>query len=251
MSAVALATLIRERQPCVVLTGAGVSTESGIPDFRGPNGIWKQIKPIHFREFLSSPELRQEAWRRRFSNADGWVGAKPNAGHLAVAQLVQMSKVASVITQNVDNLHQESGVPAERVIELHGNSTYAKCLDCQVRVELVELETEFKTTGNVSPCKRCGGVIKTATISFGQGMPAREMQQAEEAAMQCDLMLVLGSSLTVFPAADIPIHAKQNGAALAIVNAEPTPLDRYADLVIQAGIGAVMSAVVAALTRSG
>jgi NAD-dependent deacetylase len=242
-----LTSLLNDARSAVVFTGAGISTESGIPDFRGPNGIWKQIKPIHFREFLSSPELRQEAWRRRFSNADGWVGAKPNAGHLAVAQLVQLGKVASVITQNVDNLHQESGVPAERMIELHGNSTYAKCLDCQVRIELVELEAEFKASGNVGPCKRCGGVIKTATISFGQGMPAREMQQAEAAAIQCDLMLVLGSSLTVFPAADIPIHAKQSGAALAIVNAEATPLDGYADLVVQAGIGAVMTAVVDAV----
>lgn len=238
------ASLLSQSRRAVVFTGAGISTESGIPDFRGPSGIWKQIKPIHFREFIGSAEVRQEAWRRRFSNADGWVGAKPNAGHLAVAELVRRGKVASVITQNVDNLHQESGVPVEQVIELHGNSTYAKCLQCQVRVELVDLESEFKSTGTIAPCKRCGGIIKTATISFGQGMPAREMQRAEEAALQCDLMIVLGSSLTVFPAADIPINAKQNDATLVIVNAEPTPLDQYADLVIQARIGAVMAEVV-------
>jgi NAD-dependent deacetylase len=243
-----LAALLRASRYPVVFTGAGISTESGIPDFRGPNGIWKQIKPIHFREFISSPELRREAWRRRFSNADGWVGAQPNAGHLAVAELVRQHRVRSVITQNVDNLHQNSGVPADQVIELHGNSTYAHCLDCRVRVELTDLEAEFKATGDVGPCKRCGGIIKSATISFGQGMPAREVQRAETEATACDLMLVLGSSLSVFPAADIPVLAKHNGAQLVIINAEPTPMDHMADLVMRNGVGATMSGVVAKLT---
>jgi NAD-dependent deacetylase len=139
-------------------------------------------------------------------------------------------------------LHQDSGVPSEQVIELHGNSTYARCLDCRVRVELTDLEAEFKATGNVGPCKRCGGIIKTATISFGQGMPALEMQRAQSAATSCDLMLVLGSSLSVFPAADIPVHAKRSGAQLVIVNAEPTEMDRLADLVIQARIGDTLTA---------
>ena len=244
-----LTALLRASTRAVVFTGAGISTESGIPDFRGPTGVWTRIKPINFREFIASPAMRQEAWRRRFSNEDGWVGAKPNAGHAAVAQLVRQGKVASVITQNVDNLHQDSGVPAEQVIELHGNATYARCLDCRVRIELKDLEDEFRATSTIGPCKRCGGIVKTATISFGQGMPALEMQRAEAAALQCDLMLVLGSSLSVFPAADIPVRAQDHGAQLVIINAEATPMDHLAQLVIHAGIGATLSAAVEQLSQ--
>lgn len=239
-----LTALLSASKRGVVFTGAGISTESGIPDFRGPTGVWTRIKPIYFQEFIASPAARQEAWRRRFSNEDGWVGAKPNAGHAAVARLVHMGKVASVITQNVDNLHQDSGVPAEQVIEIHGNATYARCLECRVRIELKDLELEFHETGTVGPCKQCGGIVKTATISFGQSMPALEMQRAEAAAVSCDLMLVLGSSLSVFPAADIPHRAKQQGAQLVIINAEHTPMDDLAELVIQASIGATLSAAV-------
>jgi NAD-dependent deacetylase len=246
-----LTELVKSSRRAVVFTGAGISTESGIPDFRGPNGLWTRMKPIHFQEFISSPAARQEAWRRRFSNVDGWVGAKPNAGHLAVAELVRLGRVDCVITQNVDNLHQESGVPTERIIELHGNSTYAHCLQCRVRFELADLEVEFRETGTVGPCKRCGGIIKTATISFGQGMPVAEMQRAQQAALACDLMLVLGSSLSVFPAADIPVYAKQNGAKLVIVNAEPTPMDGLADLVMNTTIGATLTAVVEGLKANG
>ncbi|MET0659948.1 MAG: Sir2 family NAD-dependent protein deacetylase [Steroidobacteraceae bacterium] len=237
-----LTTLLRASTRAVVFTGAGISTESGIPDFRGPNGVWSRMKPIHFREFIGSPQARQEAWRRRFSNEDGWVGAKPNAGHAAVAQLVRLGKVAAVITQNVDNLHQDSGIAPEQVIELHGNATYARCLECGLRIELATLEAEFRDTGTVGSCKRCGGIVKTATISFGQNMPAHEMQRAEAVATSCDLMLVLGSSLSVFPAADIPVRAKHRGSQLVIINAEETQMDGLADLVIRAGIGATLSA---------
>ena len=239
-----LTTLLRASTRAVVFTGAGISTESGIPDFRGPNGVWTRMKPIHFREFIASPQARQEAWRRRFSNEDGWVGAKPNAGHAAVAQLVHLRKVAAVITQNVDNLHQESGIAAEQVIELHGNATYARCLECGMRIELQDLQAEFRDTGTIGPCKRCGGIVKTATISFGQNMPAIELQRAEAVATSCDLMLVLGSSLSVFPAADIPVRAKHRGSRLVIINAEATQMDHLAELVIHAGIGATLSAAV-------
>jgi NAD-dependent deacetylase len=245
----ALRELLRASTRVVAFTGAGISTESGIPDFRGPNGVWTRIKPIYFQEFIASPTARQESWRRRFSNEDGWVGAKPNAGHDAVAQLVKAGRITSVITQNVDNLHQESGIPAEQVIELHGNATYARCLGCRVRVELQTLEEEFRTAGSVGPCKRCGGIVKTATVSFGQEMPALEMQRADAATAACDLMLVLGSSLSVFPAADLPVRAKHYGAKLAIVNAQPTEMDSLADLVIHASIGALLSAAVNRLTE--
>lgn len=240
--------LLRASQRVLIFSGAGISTESGIPDFRSPGGIWSKIQPIYFQEFVASEHTRREAWRRRFSNADGWVGAKPNRGHFAVAELIRSGRASVVVTQNVDNLHQVSGVPEEKVIELHGNSTYAKCLKCQTRVELDELQREFEATNTVGPCKRCGGILKTATISFGQQMPELPMRRAQEETLACDLFLVLGSSLSVFPAADFPARAKQNGAKLVIVNRDPTPLDDIADLVIHDGIGATMEASLARLS---
>ena len=241
-----LARMIEEAQRVVVFTGAGISTESGIPDFRSPGGVWSQMKPIYFQEFVGDPAKRREAWRRTFTRAAGWTGARPNAGHFAVARLVAAGKVATVITQNVDNLHQDSGVPAARVIELHGNASYAVCLDCAERHELEELKDSFLKAGEIPYCRACGGLVKTATISFGQQMPQAAMTRAEEAALDCDLFLVLGSSLVVYPAAGFPLIAKRNGARLAIVNREPTELDVYADLVLNAEIGAVMQAAVPA-----
>ncbi|WP_116809471.1 SIR2 family NAD-dependent protein deacylase [Steroidobacter cummioxidans] len=242
-----LSHLLGASRRVLVFSGAGISTESGIPDFRSPGGLWSKIQPIYFQEFVASEHTRREAWRRRFSNADGWVGAKPNRGHYAVAELVRSGRANAVVTQNVDNLHQVSGVPEEQVIELHGNSTYAKCLKCQTRVELAELELEFQQTNSVGPCKRCGGIIKTATVSFGQQMPELPMRRAQQETLACDLFLVLGSSLSVFPAADFPVRAKQNGAKLVIVNRDPTPLDEIADLVIHDGIGDTMEAALAGL----
>ena len=236
-----LRALIAASTRAVVFSGAGISTESGIPDFRSPGGVWSKMPPIYFQDFIASEETRKEAWRRRFANTDGWNNAKPNRGHIAVAQLVERGKVSSVITQNVDNLHQISGVPADRVIELHGNATYAKCLQCGVRIELATIETEFNSSGTVAPC-RCGGIIKSATISFGQSMPEREMQRAAVETDLCDLFIVLGSSLVVFPAADFPVRAKRNGAKLVIVNRDPTDVDDYADLVIHEGIGDTLTA---------
>jgi len=228
----------------VVFSGAGISTESGIPDFRSPGGVWSKLQPIYFQDFVASEEVRKEAWRRRFANTDGWNNAQPNRGHVAVAQLVERGKVASVITQNVDNLHQISGVPDEQTIELHGNATYAKCLQCGVRIELSVIEVEFRRTGTVGPCS-CGGIIKSATISFGQSMPEAAMRRASVETELCDLFIVLGSSLVVFPAADFPVAAKHHGAQLAIVNREPTPLDELADVVIHAGIGDTLTAALA------
>ena len=230
----------------MVFTGAGISTESGIPDFRSPGGVWSRMRPILFDEFLASEEKRREAWTRVFSGAAGWLGAVPNAGHLAVARLVAGGKVAAVITQNVDNLHQDSGVPPAQVIELHGNASYATCLDCGLRHELAVLKQSFLGRGEIPRCRHCDGLVKTATISFGQAMPAEPMARAEAETLACDLFLVLGSSLVVYPAAGFPLAAKRNGARLAIVNREPTEHDVYADLVLHDEIGPVMTAVVPA-----
>ncbi len=241
-----LADLIVHARRAVIFTGAGISTESGIPDFRSPGGVWSRMRPIQFAAFLASEEWRREAWRRAFSNSSGWVGAKPNAGHFAIARLVEAGKVAAVITQNVDNLHLESGVPAERVIELHGNASYATCLECGLRHELETLRQSFLGRDEIPSCQECGGLVKTATVSFGQPMPVEAMRRAEEETLAADLFIVLGSSLVVFPAASFPRMAKENGAGLVIVNREPTPLDAIADLVLHTEIGPVLAAAVPA-----
>ena len=238
-----LARLIADARRVTVFTGAGISTESGIPDFRSPGGVWSKMKPIYFQDFVADPAKRREAWERAFSGRAGWTGREPNAGHFAVARLVESGKASAVITQNVDNLHQASGVPADQVIELHGNARYAKCLECGERHELEALKEGFLKAGEIPYCRVCGGLVKTATISFGQPMPQGPMRRAEAETLACDLFLVLGSSLVVYPAAGFPIEAKRKGAALAIVNREATPLDPYADLVLHDEIGPVMSEV--------
>jgi NAD-dependent deacetylase len=239
-----LAALIAESERAVVFTGAGMSTESGIPDFRSPGGVWTKMKPIYFQEFVASEAMRREAWNRTFSNAAGWTGAKPNGGHYAVARLVAQGQVSAVITQNIDNLHQDSGISPERVIELHGNASYATCLECGLRHELDVLKQSFLGRDEIPSCRDCGGLVKTATISFGQPMPPEPMARAEEETLACDLFIVLGSSLVVFPAAGFPVLAKRNGARLVIVNRERTEMDEIADLVIHDSIGAVLADVV-------
>jgi len=236
----ALTRLIQQSRRAVVFTGAGISTESGIPDFRSPGGIWTQMAPIYFDDFLASETARRETWRRRFAMQDQFGNAEPNRGHRAVDALVRRGKVSAVITQNIDGLHQASGIPPDKVIELHGNTTYATCLDCGQRYEIADLRVAFERDGDVPPCEACLGHVKTATVSFGQAMPVVAMARAEEETLAADLCIVLGSSLVVYPAAGFPEIAKRNGAALAIVNREPTPLDHIADLVIHRGIGDVM-----------
>lgn len=244
--AAALARLIDKANRVVVFTGAGISTESGIPDFRSPGGVWSKMTPIYFQDFVASREMRRESWARVFNRSAGWVGASPNEGHFAVAKLVATGKVTSVITQNVDNLHQDSGVPDDKVIEVHGNATYARCLTCGKHYEIDALKPRWEA-GEDLTCVFCTGLIKTATISFGQAMPEDKMALAAEEALLCDLCLVLGSSLVVYPAASIPIEAKRNGARLAIVNREPTEQDPYADLVLNTEIGPLMRDVLAQL----
>ena len=240
ISASALARYLTAAQRVVVFTGAGISTESGIPDFRSPGGVWSKMKPIMFQDFVASPGVRREAWTRVFNKTAGWTGAKPNAGHEAVAALTNAGKVSAIITQNVDNLHQDSGAALEKIIELHGNASYAKCLDCGQRHELDDLQLPYER-GEEIVCTYCAGLLKTATISFGQSMPEAEMMRATEESRACDLFLVLGSSLVVFPAAGLPIEAKRHGARLIIVNREPTDLDHYADLVLNEEIGPLLT----------
>ena len=244
MSRAALAHMIAESRRLVIFTGAGISTESGVPDFRSPGGVWSRMKPIYFQDFVASEDRRREAWTRAFTGRAGWVGAKPNVGHTAVAKLVSDGKAPAVITQNVDNLHQESGVPDDRVIELHGNASYATCLACGLRHELADLRAGFVERDEIPSCRACGGLVKTATISFGQAMPRAPMERATAATLDCDLFLVLGSSLVVFPAASFPMIAKRNGARLAIVNREATEQDTHADLVLHDEIGPTMAEAV-------
>lgn len=232
-----LARLIEDARRVVVFTGAGISTESGIPDFRSPNGIWSKTTPIYFDEYVRSEDARREAWRRKFEIDRDMIGAEPNRGHRAVAKLVRVGKVTSVITQNIDGLHQKSGVPDESVIELHGNATYATCLTCGTRHELEPIKAAFLADGSLPSCIYCGGIVKTATISFGQAMPEREMERARDETLACDLFLAVGSSLVVYPAAGFPAMAKHNGAQLVIVNRDPTDLDPVADLVVNREIG--------------
>jgi NAD-dependent deacetylase len=222
-------------------TGAGISTECGIPDFRSPGGIWTKNRPIPFDEFLARQEARNEAWRRRFAIGDQFGNARPGRGHRALASLYRAGKVLGVVTQNIDNLHQASGIAPEHVIELHGNTTYALCLDCEQRYEVSWVRERMEAGNGCAPdCPTCGGYIKTATISFGQAMPDAAMRRAEELTSSCDLFLAIGSSLVVWPAAGFPLMAKRNGARLIIINREPTDFDDIADLVVRGDIGTVL-----------
>jgi len=239
-----LRKLIDSASVIAPFTGAGISTECGIPDFRSPGGIWTKNQPIPFDEFISSQEARNEAWRRRLAMEEQFANARPGRGHLALASLYRAGKVAGVITQNIDNLHQSSGISPDDVIELHGNNTYAVCLDCAERYELSWVKTQFVGSGQAPDCT-CGGHIKAATVSFGQAMPELAMRRAEQMSLACDLFVAVGSSLVVWPAAGFPLMAKRNGARLAIINREATEFDEIADLVVRGDIGTVLSPLIA------
>jgi NAD-dependent protein deacetylase/lipoamidase len=236
-----LRDLVETSETIVPFTGAGISTECGIPDFRSPGGIWTKMAPIPFDAFLASQEARDESWRRRFAMQEQFADARPGRGHRALATLFRQGKSPGVVTQNIDNLHQMSGIPHECVVELHGNTTYAHCLDCAKRYDLDWVRKAFDRAGGRAPeCPDCLGYIKTATISFGQSMPQHEMDRAQELTLGCDLFLVIGSSLVVWPAAGFPLVAKRNGARLAILNRESTEFDDIADLVVRQDIGTVL-----------
>jgi NAD-dependent deacetylase len=240
-----LLALVERSRVIAGFTGAGISTESGVPDFRSPGSPWLKNQPIPFEAYIRSAEARREAWRRKFTMDDLYRDARPSRGHLALASLVASGRMPAVITQNIDGLQQQAGVPSEKVVELHGNGTYATCLDCGERHELDWVRRHFEAMGEAPDCRECGGVVKSATISFGQAMPDEPMRRAQELTLACDLFLAIGSSLVVYPAAGFPILAKRSGAALVIVNREPTDFDEIADLVINAEIGDVLAPLIA------
>jgi NAD-dependent deacetylase len=248
-AAQALALHIRRARNFVVLTGAGMSTECGIPDFRSPGSPWLTHPPMPFDRFVANEGARREAWRRKFALDDHHKGAVPGAGHLALARLVRRGIVETVITQNIDNMHQNAGVPADKVIELHGNGTYARCLGCGTRHELTFCRRMLEEKNRAPRCETCGGIVKAATISFGQAMPQEEMRSAMLAAGSADLMLAIGSSLLVYPAAGLPLLARERGAVFLILNRGETGLDGEAHECFDAEAGPVLARLASHLAQ--
>ncbi|MFC2070239.1 NAD-dependent deacetylase [Chloroflexota bacterium] len=242
----AVSDIFIESNKMVIFTGAGISTESGIPDFRSPGGIWDQYDPneLTYQKFLTSQASREKYWERQKLLWPIIAAAEPNAGHLSIAELHKMGKLDCIITQDGDSLHQRSGIPDEKVIELHGTWTRALCLDCSNRYPSAEVQLRLEAGEKVPTCEACGGVMKPDVIQFGQAMPERETAEAQRRAAGCDLLLACGSSMVVYPAAEMPLIAKNNGAKLVIINLMPTPHDRYADIVINEKIGEVLPKIV-------
>ncbi|MCV0427552.1 MAG: Sir2 family NAD-dependent protein deacetylase [Roseibium sp.] len=224
----------------VALTGAGISTDSGIPDFRSPGGIWSKRQPVQYQDFVEFEESRLEDWDRRFEMLDFFRKARPNEAHKALTALAENDRLDLLVTQNVDGMHQASGFPEDRLIEIHGNSTYATCLSCDQHAKLEDQRPTVEA-GRSPRCSRCGGLLKAAVISFGQQMPEEDLLKAAVAAEECDLFLVLGSSLVVQPAAHLPVMAVQAGAELVILNREDTPLDSIASTVIRTPLAQTFS----------
>lgn len=235
-------TLVPGERRLTVLTGAGVSTESGVPDFRSPGSPWLRYPPIGFEQWLSDPAIRAEAWRRKFAMDDIYKGAVPGRSHQALAALAALNIVRAVVTQNIDGLHQAGGLNPELLVELHGNGTFAHCLTCDARMELDVARAFLDATGEAPQCA-CGGLVKSATIAFGQSLRPDIIEAAVRASKQCDIFLAIGSSLVVRPASHLPTLAKEQGARFVIVNREPTPLDGIADLVVRADAGDALSAL--------
>jgi NAD-dependent deacetylase len=229
----------------VVFTGAGMSTESGIPDFRSPGGVWSRNTPVYYDEFLASADARFEYWRQKSEAAGDFLQARPNPGHLMLAQWEQEGRVAAVVTQNIDGLHQDAG--SRKVLELHGTARWITCVDCGQRFEPLPLIEEFRAKQAVPPCASCGGRLKSATISFGQTLPLDVLEESLALAKSCDLMLAIGSSLVVYPAAGVPEAARQAGARLVIINRDPTDQDSAADALIREPIGAALTQIDAAM----
>jgi NAD-dependent deacetylase len=241
------ADLICDANMIVAFTGAGVSTESGIPDFRSPGGIWEKYQPVYYDDFLSSAEARREYWQRSRVTYPLLRDATPNPTHLALFELERMGKLEAIITQNIDRLHHKAGSSPERVIEIHGTVAYAICQDCHKTYDRDELQEQLEAQEDIQPpaCAECHGPLKDATISFGQSMPEKEMAAAGQRAQTCDLMIVLGSSLVVYPAAYLPQQAHQSGAKLIIINLDPTPCDHLAAVAIHARTGEALRQIVA------
>jgi len=239
-----LSDLIIKSKTIVVFTGAGISTESGIPDFRGPGGIWSRYDPEEFtiQRFLSSPESRKMQWKM-LTESGLITEAKPNAAHHAIAELYQLGKLDCVITQNVDNLHQKAGVPQDKVFELHGNMQWVVCLNCHRRFPIEEILQKIKEGAEVPDCPDCHDILKPDAVFFGEALSQATLTEAARRSRNCDLLIVVGSTLVVYPAAYIPMYAKEAGAKLAIINLGETPLDHYATVVISGKAGEIMSKV--------
>ena len=239
-----LAQLVIESKRTVVFTGAGISTESGIPDFRSPGGIWSRYDPEDFtiQKFLSGPAARKRIWK--MSAESGLLtAAEPNPAHYAIAKLHNLGRLDCVITQNIDNLHQKAGVPEDKVFELHGNMRWVVCLSCRRRFPMPEVLQKIKEGIEGPDCPDCQGILKPGAVFFGEALPQETLREATRRSQNCDLFIVIGSTLAIYPAAYMPAYARDAGARLAIVNLTPTPLDHYATVVVQGGAGEIMSRV--------
>ncbi|MCS7050401.1 MAG: Sir2 family NAD-dependent protein deacetylase [Thermomicrobium sp.] len=234
-----IADALYQRGPGTAFTGAGISTESGIPDYRGPNGLWSRQNPTRFRDFLHDPEVRLRYWERRRERYPLLASAQPNAGHVALARLQAAGYLDVIVTQNIDGLHQKAGSPRERVIELHGTAHAIRCLSCEILWPAERFD--IGPSGTVPVCPVCGGIVKEATVAFGEPVPRRLLERALALAEATPVMLVIGTSLVVVPAAHVPRRAARSGAFVAIVNDEPTPLDREAHVVVRARAGAALT----------
>jgi len=234
--------LIIKSKRCVFFTGAGISVASGIPDFRSPGGIWSRYDPEDFtyQKFIASEENRRKRWRM-FRETTGMFKVSPNPAHLAINELEKLGKVDCVITQNVDNLHQAAG--STKVIELHGNAQWVLCMDCNARFSRDEIQQRLEAGEQIPDCSVCGGMLKSATVLFGEPMPEKETREAFERSRASDLFIVVGSSLLVQPAASMPVYAKHAGAPLVIINLEPTMMDQFADIIIQGDASEVLPPV--------
>lgn len=238
--------MIREAQKVLVFTGAGLSTESGIPDFRSPGGVWEKYDPseLSFDRFLSNEKARETYWQMSTEFYEAMKDAIPNRAHLSIKKIEDMGKLLTIVTQNVDHLHHKAGNSPEKIIEIHGTLFSVSCLNCGKKYEREAIETLLKSGIKAPSCDDCSGILKPDTISFGQAMPEDKMRQATMYAGECDLCIVLGSSLVVYPAASIPVHASQNGAKLIIINRDETPLDSGADIVVHESVSEVLGQMV-------
>jgi NAD-dependent deacetylase len=246
-----IADFVIKSKKIVVFTGAGISTESGIPDFRSPGGIWEKYDPneLTYQKFLTLQTSREKYWERQKNLWPIIAAAKPNPGHMAIAEIDRMGKLDCVITQDGDGLHQRSGIPTDKVIELHGTWTRALCLNCGNKYPSELIQPRLEAGEKVPLCDKCNGILKPDVIQFGQSMPIKETKEAQQRAAACDMLIVCGSSLVVYPAAEMPLLAKEHGAKLIIVNLMDTPHDQFADIVINDKIGIVMPKVIEIVKR--
>ncbi len=240
-----VADLISNSKKTVVFTGAGISTESGIPDFRSPGGIWERFDPDEFtyQKFVSDPESRRQHWEM-LNTGMLTGGATPNLAHYAIVELQELGKLDCVITQNIDNLHQKAGLPVDKVLELHGNMEWAICLNCGRRYPFEQIKSRLDGGEEIPDCKACRGTLKPDVVMFGEQLPAGVLEEATLRSHGCDLFIVIGSTLVVYPAAYMPTYATNSGAKLVIINLSSTPMDEQAAVLIKARAGETMSSVI-------